>query len=148
TGFGHKDNGSLHELTFGPDGFLYVTMGSPDGYRLRRADGSVLEGESGALIRCRPDGSNPEVLCRGFENLVEVIFMPGGEIIGTDNWYQRPQAGIRDALLHLVDGGLYPMHPDTGTPYPVTGDKLPPLTLFPAVALSGLVRYDGGAFPT
>jgi putative membrane-bound dehydrogenase-like protein len=146
--FGARDNGSLHGLTFGPDGLLYMTTGEPDGYRFELADDKVLEGNSGALIRCRPDGSNPEVLARGFENLVEVIFMPGGEIIGTDNWYQRPQGGIRDALLHLVDGGLYPMHPDTGTPYPVTGDKLPPLALFPAVALSGLVRYDGGAFPS
>src|SRR5262249_34869456 len=66
TGFGHKDNGSLHGLTFGPDGWLYLTMGSPDGYRIKRDDGFFLEGESGALIRCRPDGSRPEVVCRGF----------------------------------------------------------------------------------
>ena len=88
TGFGHKDNGSLHGLTFGPDGLLYMTMGSPDGYKLKRKDGSVLEGESGALIRCRPDGSDPEVLCRGFENLVEVVWTPRGEAIGTDNWFR------------------------------------------------------------
>ena len=29
TGFGHTDNGSLHGLTFGPDGLLYMTMGMP-----------------------------------------------------------------------------------------------------------------------
>ena len=26
SGFGHTDNGSLHGLTFGPDGLLYFTM--------------------------------------------------------------------------------------------------------------------------
>jgi hypothetical protein len=87
------------------------------------------------------------VLCRGFENLVEIVFTSSGEIIGTDNWYQRPSGGIRDALVHLVEGGLYPMHPDKGTPQPVTGDALPSLSLFPAVALSGLEIYRGAVFP-
>lgn len=151
TGFGHKDNGSLHGLTFGPDGYLYMTMGSPDGYRLRRKDGSVLEGESGALIRCRPDGSDPEVLCRGFENLVEVVWTPRGEAVGTDNWFRDPNAkesgGLRDALVHLTDGGLYPYHREVGTPQPVTGDPLAAVSLFPAFALSGLARYEGSQFP-
>jgi putative membrane-bound dehydrogenase-like protein len=151
TGFGHIDNGSLHGLTFGPDGWLYMTMGSPDGYKLRRADGSLLEGESGALIRCRPDGSSPEVLCRGFENLVEVAWTARGEAIGTDNWFRNPNTpesnGLRDALMHLTDGGLYPYHREVGTPQPVTGDPLGPVSLFPAFALSGLARYEGPQFP-
>src|SRR5436190_11338000 len=100
--FGHKDNGSLHGLVFGPDGWLYLTTGSPDGYRFNRPDGSVLEGESGALIRCRADGSGAEVLARGFENLVEVVFTPDWEIIGTDNWFRWPEGGVRDALVHLA----------------------------------------------
>src|SRR5262249_44641153 len=108
SGFGHRDNGSLHGLTFGPDGLLYLTLGHPAGYKLKRPDGTVLQGESGALLRCRPDGARPEVLCRGFENLVEVAFTPRGEVIGTDNWFQRPLGGVRDALVHLVEGGLYP----------------------------------------
>ena len=73
----------FHGLTFGLDGLLYMTSGNPDGYRLRRPDGSFLTGESGALIRCRPDGSNPEVISRGFENLVEVVFLPDGRVVGT-----------------------------------------------------------------
>jgi glucose/arabinose dehydrogenase len=64
SGFGHIDNGSLHGLDFGPDGLLYMTMGMPDGYKLPRGDGTFLEGRSGALIRCRPDGTRPEVVCR------------------------------------------------------------------------------------
>jgi putative membrane-bound dehydrogenase-like protein len=147
TGFGHTDNGSLHGLTFGPDGLLYMTMGSPDGYHLKRDDGSFIEGRSGALIRCRADGSGVEVVCRGFVNLVELIFTSSGEIIGTDNWYQHPTGGIRDALVHLVEAGLYPFEPDVGTPQPVTGEPLPALALFPAAALSGLAIYHGDVFP-
>lgn len=147
SGFGHTDNGSLHGLTFGPDGRLYFTMGEPDGWKLPRGDGSFLEGVAGALFRCRPDGSQPEVICRGFENLVEIEFMPGGEIIGTDNWYQRPAAGLRDALIDCAPGGLYPYAADRGTPLPRTGITLPPLTLLPAVAHSGLTRLRAAGFP-
>jgi len=87
TGFGHTDNGSLHGLVFGPDGLLYMTTGEPDGYDLPGPDGKRLKGVSGALIRCRPDGTKVEILARGFENLIEVVFLPGGDILGTVNWY-------------------------------------------------------------
>jgi len=147
SGFGHRDNGSLHGLTFGPDGLLYMTTGQPDGYVFKQKDGTLLKGISGALLRCKPDGSDPEVVARGFENLVEVVFLPGGDIVGTCNWYQKPAGGIRDALVHLVDGGLYPYVPDQGTRLPNTDVLIPPLALFPAVALSGLARYHGTAFP-
>lgn len=146
--FGHLDNGSLHGLLFGPDGWLYLTMGQPDGYKFTRADGSTLSGKSGALIRCRPDGSDVEVISRGFENLVEVDFYATGEIIGTDNWFYSPADGLRDALVHLLEGGLYPSSlRDAGTPMLVSGDPLPSIAGYPAVAFSGLTRYRGTTFP-
>jgi putative membrane-bound dehydrogenase-like protein len=149
SGFGHNDNGSLHGLTFGPDGWLYLTLGQPDGYKLKRADGTFLEGKSGALLRCRPDGSDVEMICRGFENLVEVEFLPTGEIIGTDNWFSLPQAGERDALVHLVEGGVYPLHAHAKAERSLftSGELLPSIAIYPAVALSGMVRYRGETFP-
>jgi hypothetical protein len=40
-------------------------MGQPDGYKLQRADGTFLEGKSGALLRCRPDHwALPSLLAR------------------------------------------------------------------------------------
>ncbi len=147
SGFGHIDNGSLHGLAFGPDGFLYMTMGDPDGYRLPLGDGRFLEGETGALLRCRPDGTRPEALSSGFTNLVEVEFLPTGEIVGTDNWFQLPEGGLRDSLVHLVDGGIYPLNHGRRHPLPSTGEPLPSINLLPAVALSGLVVLRGPSFP-
>ncbi len=80
-------------------------------------------------------------------NLVEVAFTPRGDVIGTDNWYQQPRGGMRDALVHIVDGGLYPYHPDKGTPQPVTGAPLPAVSLYPAVAHSGLAYIQASALP-
>ncbi len=144
---GHRDNGSLHGLTFGPDGLLYMTTGRPDGFHLKQADGTRVQGESGALLRCRPDGTHAEVLSRGFENLVEVVFTPRGDVLGTVNWFHQPRAGVRDALVHLVEGGLYPLHADRGSPLPLTGAPLPAVASFPAIALSGLSLYRGEQFP-
>ena len=145
--FGHVDNGSLHGLIFGPDDRLYMTTGRPDGYKLKRLDGSILSGTTGALIRTNVDGTDPRVIARGFSNLVEACWMPGGQIVGTVNWFQHPAGGLRDALVHLTPGGRYPRWGDLGgTSLPVTGKMLPSITIDPAVAFSGMVRYEGSAF--
>ncbi len=148
TGFGHTDNGSLHGITFGPDGWLYFTMGNPDSYDLTGPDGSHTKSGTGALIRCKPDGTHLETVALGFENLVEVAWLPDGSIIGTDNWFYLPQEGKRDVLVHLLLGGQYPLHARERGGMPVDFRKyLPHVTVFPAVAESGLMRYDGTAFP-
>jgi len=148
TGFGHTDNGSLHGLTFGPDGWLYFTTGNPDGYDLHGPDGSHTRGQVGALLRCRSDGSRVETIARGFENLVEIVFLPDGSIIGTDTWYQLPESGVRDALVQLLEEGQYPIHPiDPTVPHLQFNAVLPAVALFPAVAHSGLEIYHGNAFP-
>jgi len=148
-GFGHTDNGALHGQIYGPDGLLYSTMGSPDGYRIKRADGTVIQGHTGILLRNRTDGSHPEVLARGFTNLIEVDFLPTGEIIGSNTWIQKPVGGLRDSLVHLVEGGLYGYWEDLegDTPPLVTGPKLPALTVMPATACSGVTLYRGTQFP-
>jgi putative heme-binding domain-containing protein len=148
TGFGHTDNGSLHGLTFGPDGWLYFTTGNPDGYDLHGPDGSHARGQVGALLRCRADGSRVETIARGFENLVEIVFLPDWTIIGTVTWYSLPERGVRDALVQLLEEGQFPIHPvDSTVPHLQFNAVLPPVALFPAVAHSGLEIYHDGNFP-
>jgi putative membrane-bound dehydrogenase-like protein len=148
SGFGHSDNGSLHGLTFGPDGWLYFTMGNPDSYDLTGPDGSHAHSRTGALIRCRADGSRVETVAVGFENLVEVAWLPDGSMIGTLNWYFLPERGERDALVQLLEGGQYPLHAVQRGDTPVDFNALlPPISRYPAVAQSGLMRYVGASFP-
>ena len=147
SGFGHIDNGSLHGLTFGPDGWLYMTMGTPDSFRLPRGNGEFLEGISGALIRCRPDGTEAEVVSHGFVNLVEVDFTSDGAPIATDNWFRDVNAdgsgGLRDAIVHCVEGGRFPYVHEERRQVLTTGTPLPPISLYPALALSGITRLRG-----
>jgi putative heme-binding domain-containing protein len=75
--------------------------------------------------------------------------MPDGEIVGTDNWFRLPEEGVRDALVHLVPGGVYPLnaHMKTEANLFFSGELLPPIQLYPAVAFSGLMRHSGKNFP-
>jgi putative membrane-bound dehydrogenase-like protein len=148
SGFGHSDNGSLHGLIFGPDGRLYFTMGNPDGYDLTGPDGSRAHSRTGALIRCRADGSRVETIAVGFENLVEIAWLRDGSMIGTLNWYYLPERGVRDALVQLLEGGQYPLHAVQRGDMPIDFNALlPAISSYPAVAQSGLMRYAGTAFP-
>src|SRR5262249_53219327 len=89
-----------------------------------------------------------ETIARGFENLVEIVFLPDGSIIGTVTWYQLPEHGVRDALVHILEEGQFPIHPvDTTVPHLQFNAVLPPVALFPAVAHSGLEIYSGKSFP-
>lgn len=64
-GFHHHQ---VSGLTIGNDGLLYITSGDDDNY-VEGSDGSratVLR--TGAVFRCRPDGSNMEVYSLGYRN--------------------------------------------------------------------------------
>ncbi len=137
---------SLHGPILGPDGWLYLTDGR-HGYKIRTKEGQWLEGKASRIWRCRPDGTGLEwVSGGGFDNPVEVVFTPAGEMIGTMTYFTDPRDGQRDALLHFVEGGVYPKpHPVTSE-FKRTGELMPVMTKFARIAPSGLVRYRGPMF--
>ncbi|HEX8039104.1 MAG TPA: PVC-type heme-binding CxxCH protein [Chryseosolibacter sp.] len=133
---------------FGPDGWMYM-CDARRGFDIKTKEGTELKGKGARIWRCRPDGSGLEsVSGGGFDNTVELIFMPSGETIGTMTYFTDPQNGYRDALMHWVEGGVYPK------PYPVieqdrlklTGDLMPVMTKLARVSPAGLMRYRGAAF--
>jgi len=144
TGWVLNSNGALLGGPFmGPDGWLYMTD-ARRGFDITTKEGQNLKGSSARIWRCRPDGTGLESMAGGgFDNSIEIAFMPSGETFGTMTYFVDPQGGYRDGLMHWVEGGVYPK------PNPViekdkfimTGDLMPVMTKMARVAPSGLTRY-------
>jgi len=146
SGWNMLNTASLHGPYLGPDGFMYLTHGR-HGYKIQSKEGELLEGGAARIWRCKPDGTQLERYCGGgFDNPVEIIFTEPGELIGTMTYFVDPQNGQRDALMHWVEGGVYPKVHEVLDEFPRTGDLLPPLTKFARIAPAGLERYRSPAF--
>lgn len=148
TGWNILNTASLHGPFMGPDGLMYLTHGR-HGYKIQTKEGEQLEGLASRIWRCREDGSQLERVCGGgFDNPVELAFTPAGEMIGTMTYFVDPQNGQRDALMHFVEGGVYPKpHPAVGE-FKRTGDLMPVMTKFARIAPSGLLQYRSSVFGT
>lgn len=146
SGWNVLNTASLHGPFLGPDGLMYLTHGR-HGYKIATKEGETLEGTASRIWRCKPDGTKLERMCGGpFDNPVELIFLGTGETIGTMTYFTDPKNGQRDALMHWVEGGLYPKHGDSASEFIRTGDYMPVLTKFARIAPAGLARYRGANF--
>jgi putative heme-binding domain-containing protein len=146
SGFVYNGNGAdNHGPYLGPDGWLYFTHGR-HGYRLPTREGTVLDGLASQVFRCLPDGRNLQRVCGGgMDNPVEVAFLRTGEMFGTLTFYSEPVGGRRDALVHWVEGGVYPKVHECLKEFTRSGPLLPALRHWPAVAPSGLMLVRGRA---
>jgi putative membrane-bound dehydrogenase-like protein len=137
---------SLHGPILGPDGWLYLTDGR-HGFDIKTKDGRAYKGLASRIWRVRPDGTGLEPFAGGgFDNPVEVAFTEGGDVFGTMTYYTDPQAGQRDAILHFVEGGVYPKPHPAMEEFKRTGDLMPVMTRFARIAPAGLLRYRAATF--
>jgi putative membrane-bound dehydrogenase-like protein len=146
SGWNVLNTASLHGPFFAPDGWMYLTHGR-HGYKIETKEGTTLEGPAAHIWRCKPDGSLLEpVASGGFDNPVELIFTEAGEPIGTMTYFTNPRNGQRDALMHWVEGGLYPKPHQVIDGAVRTGDLMPTMTKFARIAPAGLETYRAGNF--
>ncbi len=101
-------------LRFGPDGWMYVSVGSScnvcEEANPKRA----------ALLRYRPDGSGEEIYATGLRNTVGFDWRPAdGALYGTDNGRDLLGDGFPPCELNRIEaGGFY------GWPY-ANGNRVP-----------------------
>jgi putative heme-binding domain-containing protein len=139
SGFRFNGNGcDIHGPFLGPDGRLYWTDGR-HGYKVKTRDGQALEGLASRIWRCRADGTDVERLCGGgFDNPVQLAFSPEGDLFGTMD------QGPGDALLHYVEGAVFPMEHPCLKEFVTTGPLLGSMKSYPTAlpaGLCGFMRY-------
>ncbi len=138
----------MHGASLGPDGRIYWCAGRFP-HEIRRPGGPLIhKGTAPLILRCRPDGSDVEVVCGAPGNAVGVAFTPEGEPLASGTFLAPDSmgAGLRDALIHCVDGGEYPVRDRVLNEHQRTGELLPPLAHLGVAAASDLTIYRGDAF--
>ncbi|MEM7408609.1 MAG: PQQ-dependent sugar dehydrogenase [Myxococcota bacterium] len=98
----------------GPDGLLYVTVGSTCNVCIEEDE------RRAAMLRFQPDGSEPEIFARGLRNSVGFDWQPGtGALYATDNGRDLLGDDFPPCELNRVEEGQF-----YGWPF-ANGDNVP-----------------------
>jgi putative membrane-bound dehydrogenase-like protein len=143
-GFGGLGHHQVSGLTIGNDGWLYITSGSGDHY-VEGSDGSratVLR--TGAIFRCRPDGSQIRTFALGFVNPYrDGVFDVEGNLFHADNDSADGGQFAGCRIMHVAEGCDFGWRQRHGE----LPSRMPPLLNAGRGAASGLMIYNDTRFP-
>jgi quinoprotein glucose dehydrogenase len=91
----------LHGPVFGPDGKLYFSM-ADRGFNVRTGGRDLVCLDTGAVLRCDPDGSALEIFATGLRNPQGLAFDRFGNLFTGDN---NSDSGDKARWVHVVEGG-------------------------------------------
>lgn len=148
---------SWRYLRFGPDGLLYMTIGSP--CNVCAPDVLDKEPRFGSIFRMKPDGSSPEVFARGMRASMGMDWHPTthdlwftdngrdglGETVPSDELNVAPEAGLHFGYPFCHQGDV--PDPDYGKLRPCSAFVPPALKFGAHVAAIGMRFYTGTMFP-
>ena len=155
-GFHHHQ---VSGVAIGPDGWLYITSGDDDNF-VEGADGSratVLR--TGAVFRCRPDGSQMHMYSLGYRNPYrDVAFDATFNIFHVDNDNEDGSKFTGCRLMHVAEEsdfgwrlftGARCCRPDMvrGAVYGELPGKMPPMLKTGRGSPAGLLIYNDTQFP-
>ncbi len=158
-GFAAVDRRGLSGITLGADGWLYLTVGDNDSHVVGSDGSRVTLSRTGGVVRCRVDGSNMHLVSMGLRNPYRGLAFDGSFapflLDGGDDDGSNFQ-GVR--LIGVAEEGDYGWRLRPGLPSgpadfdraAVNGErpgKLPGVARLGRGAPSGLVVYNGTAFP-
>ncbi|GIW81908.1 MAG: glucose dehydrogenase [Gemmatales bacterium] len=146
-------------IALGNDGWLYITTGDDDN-DVEGSDGSrATVWRTGAVFRCRPDGSDLHVFAIGFRNPYrEVVFDAEGNMFHADNDNEDGTKFMGCRLMHVAEGADYGWRlqqgarccrPDfvRGAAFGELPGKMPGLLKTGRGAPAGLLIYNDTFFP-
>ncbi|HWN95567.1 MAG TPA: PVC-type heme-binding CxxCH protein, partial [Methylomirabilota bacterium] len=137
----------LHGPYAGPDGWIYWCKGAFAKQTYTLPNGKEFTTRASHIFRARPDGTGVEpVMTGGMDNPVGLAFTPEGERILSGTFFQNPEGGKRDGLIHALYGGVYGKPNDALEGHPRTGDLMPIMTHLGPAAPAGLMRYESEVF--
>lgn len=138
----HSNNG----IAFGPDGRLYIAVGSTTDH------GPLRHPLEAAILRMNPDGSALEIYATGLRNPYDLTFSPTGDLFTADNSPDEMDERLPylppEELNFIREGRNYGFPDAFGFAGARATQTEPPVTEFyTSVASAGLTYYAGDLYP-
>jgi len=137
----HSNNG----MSMGPDGFLYIPVGSTADH------GPEEHPLGGTLLKYDLETGEYEVFAEGLRNPYDTAFDAAGNLYASDNGPDAPDANLLSVPpdeINLMEEGKHYGYPDYfGAPPPDTGTEAPIIQIPAGSAVTGMIVYDGDNFP-
>ncbi|MBA4150317.1 MAG: HEAT repeat domain-containing protein [Verrucomicrobia bacterium] len=131
----------LHGPHLGPDGWIYWCKGA-FAEQTHEVNGKPFTSRAAHIFRARPDGSRIEpVMTGGMDNPSAIEFTPTGERLLVGTFFQKPEAGKRDGIIHAIYGGVHGKVNAVLDAHKKTGDLMPLMTHLGPSASCSIIQY-------